>query len=1445
MDGLTLSSLQGKSLAEKLEIAGRWAGADGPTMDGIWRTESSRGDPRYMESSAGALGHFGLMPDTTDTWSERLGFAIDPNNFDHALIAGAHTLRENLRRFGNLPDALRAYNGGWERSRWNNPETAAYVGKVLGGNADAPLGGDAAPYNPEPVPAVSPEDVLSGQVSRQDPSAGVRPEDVLRGTATAPVPTERPSGDTARFVQRLGGFRPFSNPDATSLTGMLEVNEVQTGSVVAQAREEQITGLDRFSAAVRLNTITGNLVDAIDQQIPARDPGFNYEDHMAVLEDGRTERQRIELQERSTSLEGAQQIIERQDREAELRDVAGDSLFLNLGAGLIDPVGYLLGGGLGNLLKAGGVGARVLFQEGRRAAGTVSLIGEGVAGNIAGTAIIDRLAGSYQAPEDYAANALFGALLGTAAVPFVSRSARANLPGPATQGPVVLGEIPAEPGYVRVYHSGSAGEGASGRWVSTSREYASNYRSDLPLFYTDLPEGDPRINDRDGYEQGIKQGFVFNFELTPEEAAKLVEAPREVLVQGVTDRSLQDAADNMAALVNEDEAQILLDAIAEAGPAASNEAIQAAADGIRSRRVTGLFNPIEEDHRVFSPEEPEDVDLVARQQYIDAGGFNAISDDTTRNLAAQAGERMSRIARANPDLASREHRDGFRTLNRLNLEDTGQLFLNSQDEGMRGLGMVLLESTTGLGGRRPTAALNMHMYERRFLSHIQGYERQYELYREARGVGRIADYIDTVSDGNLRRQFDIEVAEEKRRRARPDLYQPSEHRSVWEAADLLGAGYRDMGEAQIRAGTLGSANIDPTDPSYYQQAVSIAKFQKYTEAHKAAFRGIIAQQAEQIFGWDAAWSKRFGARYFESAIDKASGNYEVPVNLTHHTSSDFVEEVLESLRKTASKEELVTLDKAASKFARGGAGFTRGRLNFDVLSTYTLEDGTQVRLLDIMESDMVSLYRSYARRAAGEVALQEFGIPGKKGLDVLNAYVKVGHDAGRITNAELGAFKQISAEFLNQPFGDAASGRVGHFMDNTRLLTSVVKLGGMGITQLGEYSNGIAVLGVGRVARQISAIPRMREEIASLRVGEEVDGLLKSFEQVQGYGVGLDSWLMTRALDIKDNEVQIYSREGLGLGTKLIRSASHAQAVLSLHRITTAVQTRGMSEEIIRKTFRYVRDGKEDIALADMGLRPELRAALKANLNRIAEFLPNGEVGKIDLFAGDLTSAQRQELVGLMNRGASQIIQNTFIGETGKWAHSDFLKILLQFRTFSVTAVNKQWGRNLRNYGALKSFGIIMGAMSVALPIHMARVHAKMLGMSEEDREEYASKHLTIAALAQASVGYISSAGWASDAWDIGGSYITNLMGDDAPEWLKGTINPRGGAKSQGNFLGGVIAPAASVVESAARLALKPVVGSGEDRQFNWQALKSILPGANLPYVVPFINAIEDGIDDE
>jgi hypothetical protein len=77
-------------------------------LDKIWKLESNRGDPRYMRSGAGALGHFGFMPDTIKEYG---GF--DPMNLDQSAEASARKFADLKKRYGgNMALAAAAYNVG-------------------------------------------------------------------------------------------------------------------------------------------------------------------------------------------------------------------------------------------------------------------------------------------------------------------------------------------------------------------------------------------------------------------------------------------------------------------------------------------------------------------------------------------------------------------------------------------------------------------------------------------------------------------------------------------------------------------------------------------------------------------------------------------------------------------------------------------------------------------------------------------------------------------------------------------------------------------------------------------------------------------------------------------------------------------------------------------------------------------------------------------------------------------------------------------------------------------------------------------------------------------------------------------------------------------------------------------------------------------------------------
>ncbi|WP_313063569.1 lytic transglycosylase domain-containing protein [Atlantibacter hermannii] len=108
-----------------LNEAGQQYGVDPRLLKAIM-TQESGGNPNAI-SSAGAKGLMQIMP--SNFRSTGVTDWTDPRQ---NIMAGAQIMAENLKSSGgNIPQALRYYNGGYDTSRWG-PQNRAYPGAVLG-----------------------------------------------------------------------------------------------------------------------------------------------------------------------------------------------------------------------------------------------------------------------------------------------------------------------------------------------------------------------------------------------------------------------------------------------------------------------------------------------------------------------------------------------------------------------------------------------------------------------------------------------------------------------------------------------------------------------------------------------------------------------------------------------------------------------------------------------------------------------------------------------------------------------------------------------------------------------------------------------------------------------------------------------------------------------------------------------------------------------------------------------------------------------------------------------------------------------------------------------------------------------------------------------------------------------------------------------------------------
>lgn len=1081
------------------------------------------------------------------------------------------------------------------------------------------------------------------------------------------------------------------------------------------SKDRTTTFGDQVSAAFTEMTAIPALLRTLERHEFEPDPNFDYMANRDQYEAGLSNEDRVWLREAVSAEDVASRLSELKTKRENLEALGAHGQFLGVAAGLtggiVDPVGWVAGLGVGKVAQLAGVGARVAMVEGQLGKAVAYGALEGATGNVLTEAALDA-AGGHVTYNDYIISAGFGAAFGQLAL-VGARTARGEAEAPGT------------------------------------------------------------ILDPDG------------------QAGPLPETPKA-------------AAEDLMARANEQNLDLYAQAQGRLPPDATPDDIRAEVDNLmreQAEQVTRIaFADVPTQDRLF-PEfdlsvNPDgtvprlDEVMQAPETRMEVSNRWGITPDTVedgaeRKLLGEVAARAENWAAANPFDAERLNS----IMGRVPwLASTGLTLARSQHPVARMIAGTLLESTTGATGRRRTAAITKTMRERVYMEELTHYEDAYKQWRRSNGGSAYRDVLGSEH----RARFDRLVAYERENRRLGIEGSADPH--VRTASDVLDRGYDRMRRDQQTVGTIGAERLGDTSIGYVHRSLSPKWVMNATNEELTALSNKLAEQLAGTWD-DAAFARQIATRYVERARTTAYGGTAVPANLASPEAASVMRDVLRSMSVAEADIEL-----AMGRFSRGGASHTKRRLELDLSEQVEVPGGRSFQLMDAFETDQAGLYMQYARRVSGDVALTQYGVMGDQGLKVLRKALEYGPNGQRASVAELEAFDQMAAEFFGRPLEGTGNKHLG----NLRLLTASSRLGGMAFTQFAEMANSVALLGVTGALKQVRAMPGLISDVIARRPSP----MLESIEVIGG-PLGQDHRVVFPFQE--PNDVKVYGRDSLNAFDRIVRAGSNALPWLSGWHMVHAAQVRGISEQIVHKSFRFIRNGEDNAALRSMGLSDELAARLRADLPNIASFDDAGNLTRLDLTKA-IDHAAAAEFVQAVHRGGRQIIQGTFIGETGKWAHNDLLRLLTQFRTFTLTSMEKQWTRQRVDVGTAKAFGLLMGQMSFALPIHMARVMANSAG--REDREEYLERQMHPAMLARAVLNYTSISGLAGDVLDAGAM----LTGAEASGVRSGNSSPLGAI------------PALGYVESGAK-----VLRDRDPRE----AIR-MLPGGNLPFLTPVVNATTD-----
>lgn len=740
------------------------------------------------------------------------------------------------------------------------------------------------------------------------------------------------------------------------------------------------------------------------------------------------------------------------------------------------------------------------------------------------------------------------------------------------------------------------------------------------------------------------------------------------------------------------------------------------------------------------------------------------------------------------------------------LVSDGLRMAGSNSKLMQLLSRTVVETTTGAAGRNNTAAIVLPQLQRaimgNFLPEVQGH---FNVWANQQGYGTLARNLKAGPTQEFNRLVFEEIHSQRATRGVP----VSSDKSVVAAAEsVLRMAERDRA-MKVREQVAGSEHLPQDSIGYLPQALDGAKLSQAATENPAALdalRRVLSSQFQSTYGWPKDFSDDLAMNYTIRQMARTKGNSQFDSLGAGGDSLAVVRDVVEEMAN--GNGQFANLADLALRRDLGMSS-VKQRLDVNMLEELGV-DG--LRVMDFYEQDFKKLMRTTAHRTAGVVALTRHGIPGLQGVTILERAL-IADPA--TTPADMEVFRRVMAGIL----GTQYAGRViSQGAANLGGLVNLQRMGSLVFNQMTEPVTMLFQMGIRSFLSGLASLPRHFMDVRKMVEGKSVDGVLRSIETYGGADIGLDGYRMVAPLDPTDAQINAYA-DNAGTLTRLIRAGGHLQSKVTFFRRLIGAQHRMVAEQIMLKAIRYSRDASpaNDKYLADMGFTPELMAIMRAELPGIAKWDSRGNLVDFDLTKLSDPGAA-QAFINSVHRGTSQIIQDTFVGEQNAWVHNDYLRLLTQFRSYSLTAMEKQWGRTRMNSGFFGAAGMLMGQAVAGAIMHTARVYSMSLG--REDREEYIERAMHPVAMTTSAMNYASLSGLLSDGLQA----ATFLTG-----WDEDLQEMTGARSGQGGFSS--IVPFAGSIDQAAR-----VVGGKADV---YTALKQ-LPGSNIWYLVPLMNLTKE-----
>ena len=636
----------------------------------------------------------------------------------------------------------------------------------------------------------------------------------------------------------------------------------------------------------------------------------------------------------------------------------------------------------------------------------------------------------------------------------------------------------------------------------------------------------------------------------------------------------------------------------------------------------------------------------------------------------------------------------------------------------------VFESANGMSRGRFTAATGMEMYHNKIMTPIgRTYGSAAREWAKANKKTWHGTGVGMTTEG--KKTFNREVMLERNARSFGRKHTNDPH--VNRAADGFDeAAENALGILQGRDGQKavdGFEGAAGTKPHYTPYRWSGTKLLELERAGTVTRQGIVQSIAT---GYQRAGisDKADAAVIAQAVVDRAlAKDNDVDTNLLALLSGDGRLFLQDSLKRhgMADSEIRELVDRLTGKVEDAKReGFAKARNDIDLDQSIPTADGSDVKIVDLMDNDVRGVWQNYARRASGSAALARVGITNRAQRD---QFITAMQSEQRALGEEVTSSEKLHAMLSHfnggpvQGFSEASgvTNGVGAELAIAKRITGLALLGKLGFAQLAETGNQIAMQGMknwwtrGPMARFDADIRAGNQELLddmSYIVGDlgrehvhfdphlDLDDVsradrtswIQSVSKLTSQGQFIQNYTSLF------NHVRSFQQRtaALGMADKVMRTLDDLKEVSDLFDIdgTVLKNHSDLGSAELNKAVWTVRRFQ-----SDLGLEPQdLRNLVNLIEDGTVEFkVINGRkyVNRLNMDKWEPEMAD--VFASALTRNTNQIVQKSMAGEADAWMHTSWGSVLTHLKSFPLQAFQKQFIRNMRHSDPQTVSTVMMG----------------------------------------------------------------------------------------------------------------------------------------------------------